>query len=282
MYIITDIKCGFNHAHLAESQHEARQANRGTWRIIWVVGGSGNHTVWFFKSLHTKWRANYYNDQSAHSSHSSTKIRHKHTRTFSVQLRAATAGACCWSVDCSCLPRYSLWKRKTIQNKNVTVGALPFFFFFAVSNQEQIFVVISCSSRVWVCNTLNIWASTGHNWQVCGNERNSSVTCHRFDPTGNIPISKQVNHQLATTNWRQQILVFADLFPSPFYQSLCTEAAFKMGTESCCGFQSIFPGTICWPRVGTAWQNRSFNCNKLYNIHPNHQPLMHSLTGWIL
>lgn len=35
-----------------------------------------------------------------------------------LQLRAATAGACCWSVDWSCRPRYSLQgtkKKQTIK-----------------------------------------------------------------------------------------------------------------------------------------------------------------------
>lgn len=35
-----------------------------------------------------------------------------HTHACTVQLRAATTWACCWSLDCSCLPRYSLRKQK--------------------------------------------------------------------------------------------------------------------------------------------------------------------------
>lgn len=57
-----------------------------------------------------------------YSTHTNTNIHtlirthaHKHTHAEGgAQLRAATAGACCWSEDWSCRPRYSLWTRGTV------------------------------------------------------------------------------------------------------------------------------------------------------------------------
>lgn len=94
--------------HWAGVQHEARQSNQVTSRILW--GRRRREAPLEFHVL-TQSKQLISLMTNAHPEQSST---HWHTNTQAqgtVQLRAATAGACCWSVDWSCLPRYSLWEK---------------------------------------------------------------------------------------------------------------------------------------------------------------------------
>lgn len=59
---------------------------------------------------------------------SSTQTQPDEGALEAAQLRAATAGGCCWSVDCSCRPRYSLWGRTssetTLKQLDMQTGTL--------------------------------------------------------------------------------------------------------------------------------------------------------------
>lgn len=140
--------CGFNHASLIlESQHEARQnikeikEHRGSFG----VRVEAEIAPFDFSSHYTKTKSWSLQLSICVQFTLVHKMRHKHTWTFSVQLRAATAGACCWSVDCSCLPRYSLWKRNSLfvcfyrLKKQETLNTLSNKAIHPVTRNKEIF-----------------------------------------------------------------------------------------------------------------------------------------------